>query len=102
MPPTSTTLTRQPAPLPFRAAAETVLSAEDTMRLLRGVAGDAARLTTLLDRIRAQAGPRLIQGPDPALVALDQAAAAAHDLHQGTHTALAVLTARDERHQKIW
>jgi hypothetical protein len=66
----------------------------DAMRLLRSVTAIAEELTELLDLVRADYPPLMLSGPDPIFVDLDQASAAAHDLHVNTRSAIEKLADR--------
>jgi hypothetical protein len=59
----------------------------DAAALLHTVANAAADFTELLDTLRDHYPAERLQGPHPVSVALEQAAAAAHDLSISAHAA---------------
>jgi hypothetical protein len=59
----------------------------DPAALLRTVANAASSFTELLDTLRDRYPAEALQGPHPVSVALEQAAAAAHDLSVSAHAA---------------
>lgn len=63
------------------------LSPAEVVTLLHGVADFAAEVTAVLDLLRDRYRAIGLQGPEPEGVALEQAAAAAHDLRTGARAA---------------
>jgi hypothetical protein len=66
---------------PTHGAAGAAASQDDMAAQLRAVAVTAAGLTTLLDSLRGHHPANGLRNTDPVAAALEQAAAAAHDLH---------------------
>src|SRR3979409_1051933 len=86
-PPSSPRAAAAPPPRNHAAMEATVSPPADVAALLRTVANAAAGFPELLDTLREHYPAAGLRGPHPVSVALEQAAAAAHDLSVSAHAA---------------